>query len=163
VALAEHEIEDIEDRLEATCDLFRVGKLEDDVRASQLLFRAYDPLRERALVAEERACELLRREPTRDLEGQRELSGARQCRVTAQEDQAQLIVERRLGRLGPRHCVDRDRRLAMRIDDDVMRHAYQPAFRPRGYAVGGPALESADERFLHGAVDEIEVVGPEPT
>lgn len=56
------------------------------------MFGTHDPLRDRRVSSQKWAADLLRREATRDLEGERELRSARQRWMTTQKDQRECVV-----------------------------------------------------------------------
>jgi hypothetical protein len=62
------------------------------------LFGPHDPLGDRPLIGEEGPRDLRRVEAEGDAQRQRDLRRARQRRMATQEDETQLVVQRRDGR-----------------------------------------------------------------
>ena len=92
VALVEHQVDDRGDRGQARRALGRARRLERNLGGGDAALGARDPLLHRALADQERARDLLDRQPAHDAQRERDLLCRRQIRVAADEQQPQDVV-----------------------------------------------------------------------
>ncbi len=92
VPFVEDEVDDLQDRRQALGPLFGAGHLERDARLGERSLRADDPLRDGRLGNEERASDLVGRQPAEQPERERDARLDRQDWMPGGEDEAQEIV-----------------------------------------------------------------------
>ena len=172
VPLVEHEVEDFEHRVEPCGHLAGGRHVERQPLIANLPLRAHEPLRDRRLVGEERSRDLAHAEAADGLQAERHARVARQRRMTAHDDHAQLVVPQLFFRVRfGRGACGRSRQLrddrvsfvaeslvaADRVDGDVVRDAEEPPGGIVRRALVRPRLERADHRLLHRLLGERDV------
>jgi hypothetical protein len=92
IALVEDQVDDGEHRCEALREQVRRRNPERDPRGPDLVLRAHEPLRHRRLGDEERACDLVGRQPPERAQRQRDLSVERQGWMAASEQELEALI-----------------------------------------------------------------------
>src|SRR5262249_34211075 len=92
VALVEDQVDDLEHRRQPGREIGAARDLERNALLRERALRADDALRDRRLGDEERARDLVRREPAEETERQRDAGLGREDGMARDEDEAQEIV-----------------------------------------------------------------------
>src|SRR5579859_4599469 len=136
-----------------------------DARVADLPLRPYEPLCERRLGDEERACDLRRRQSAEQVERERDLRIRGERGMAAREDQLEplvgqrcLLVVRELLRTGEQLRLERERSLTPdAVDRTVPRRRDEPAGGVGGNAALRPAFDRDRQRVLKCVLGEVEV------
>jgi hypothetical protein len=140
---------------------------ERDARIADLSLRAHEPLRHRRVRDEERAGDLLGREPAERAERERDLRLDCERRVAAGEDELEPLVgeHRVFFHRFVHHLLDVEQ-LRLRgerplapdpVDRSIACGRDEPGRRARGDAVTRPVFRRDRERVLGGLLGELEV------
>ena len=171
VAGREHEMHDVQHRVEALGQLVRAGHAIRDPSGGDLLLRAGDPRGHRRLADEERAGDLGRGQAAHHPQGQRDASLQGQRRVAAAEDQAEPVVgevdgvglvRRRLLREQPGKRVPRGRRPSSQVQRTPAGSGGEPGARVGRYPPRVPGRERGRVRVLHRFLGDVPV-GRDPS
>ncbi len=166
VALIEDQVEHGEHRVEALGQVALVRHPVGDARVADLRLRPDDPLRHRRLGDEEGACDLGRRQPAEQAQGERHLGGPSERRMAAGEHEPQPVVghgafldglgrdvhDRGLGVL-----VRAGRLAAQLVDGPVAGGGDDPAGRAGRRAFARPALQGGRERVGDRILGQVDV------
>ena len=170
VALVEDEVDHPQHRVEPLGQFGLRRHLVGNARVADLVLRPHDSLRQRRRRRQERACDLLRRQPADLAQRQRHLRVRRQRRMAAGEDQPQAVVLDAL-RIGKRGGVVHgdvggrarfvERREALLAPEAVDRLEspcrHQPRPRVRRHAFARPLFERGPERVVQRLLRHVEV------
>ena len=170
VSLVEDQVDDVQHGVEATRQLGARRHLVGNARVADLGLRTDDPLRHGGRAGEERARDLLGREPAHLAQGQRHLGVRTQGRMAAREHQPQPIVldfvripRRRVAGLGGEPLGElalrriEPRPPAQHVDGLEAAGGDEPCARVGGLPVAGPSLGRRGERVVQRLLGEIEV------
>jgi hypothetical protein len=165
VAFVEHEIDDFQHGIEAQLQLGSAGHIERQSAVADLALGAYQALRDGGIVGEEGAGDLAHAESAHGFQAQGDARVARDLRMAAHEDHAQLVVAKLLFQVGV--VRRRGRRLgefghdrvgllaeqavaAHRVDGDIVGYAEEPCSGVFRDALVRPCLQRAQHGLLHG-------------
>ncbi len=176
VPLVEHEVDDVENGIEAGFDVGGAREIERQPSIANLPLRPDDPLRDCRFFRQERARDLADAEAADRLEAERDARVPRNFGMAAHHDHPQLVVAELLVEIG---IGRRDFRRARQVVDDgvglvaegpdpandVDRAVVGDAEQPPGgivrYALIRPGLQGAQHRLLHALLREVDVGRPE--
>ena len=170
IALVEHEVDDVEHRVEPLRKLRSLGHLIRKARVANLRLGANDPLRDGGGAHEKGPRDFLGGEPAHFTQRERDAGIRRERGMAAREDQAQPIVLDR-GRVFGRRMVDarlelrgqRDQRAiesppsAQGVDGFEAARGHEPRHRIGRHALRGPLLDGRDERVVQRLLGQVEV------
>jgi hypothetical protein len=166
VALVEDQIDDGEHRSQSLRQQMVVRNAEGDARILDLPLRPREPPLHRLLGNEESAGDLLRAQPAKRAQGQRDLRLETERRMAGGEDQLQPFVGKArllhhilhgLGHLEQARLLGERAVAAQTVDRAVAGRDRQPRARIGRRAVPGPALGRDRERLLSRLLGEVEI------
>src|SRR4051812_29730481 len=92
VPLVEHEVDDVEHRVETAFEIRTTRELEGETPVANLPLRAHEPLRDRRFLREKGPRDLPYAEAADGFEAERHARVARNLRVAAHHNHPQLVV-----------------------------------------------------------------------
>ena len=176
VAFVEDEVQHLERGIEAGFQLLTVGQVQRHAALADLALGAHQPLRDGRFLGQKRAGDLAHAESASGLEAQRDAGLARDLRMAAHQDHAQLVVAEfgtevgieveflgRCGFLRPeiRVLALHHAFLAQQIERQIASGAKQPRRRVFRHALKRPDFERAQHGLLRDLFGQVQPRGAE--